>query len=114
MNVVICEDNVLIAMDLAEMVSAHGHTVEATVDSSTDCLERCSESPPDLVVTDLNLADGRTGLDLVEALAGQGIPAVIVSSEASSIPASIPAMAILEKPVHECELTMTLDRLEQG
>jgi CheY-like chemotaxis protein len=111
MNVLICEDDALIALDLAEMVSTHGHTVEAMVDRSSDCMERCAETPPDLVLVDLNLADGATGLDLVETLAERGIPTVIVSSEASTVPATTSAKAVIEKPVHECELTMALDRL---
>ena len=111
MNVLICEDNALIAMDLAEMVSTHGHTVDGMVDRSTDCVERCSESRPDLVLVDLNLADGATGLALVETLAERGIPAMIVSSEAKTVPTTSSAKAVIDKPVHECELTMALDRL---
>lgn len=112
MNILICEDSPLIAMDLAETVSAQGHTVDGTVDRSTDCLERCSESPPDLVLCDLNLADGCTGLGLVENLAERGVPAVIVSSEASSVPSTTSAKAVVEKPVHEVDLTIAIERLK--
>lgn len=112
MNILICEDQKLIAMDLEEMLSAQGHRIEGTVDSACDCLERCAENPPDLVVTDLNLADGPTGLDLVDALAEQGIPTVIVSSEAGSVPGNSPAKAVLEKPVHDCDLAIAIGRLE--
>ncbi len=111
MNILICEDQKLIAMDLEEMLSAQGHTVEGTVDSACDCLERCAENRPDLVVTDLNLADGPTGLGLVDALAKQGIPTVIVSSDAGSVPAGTPAKAVVKKPVHECELEIAVGRL---
>jgi CheY-like chemotaxis protein len=112
MNILICEEHKLIAMDLEDMLSAQGHTVEGAVDSACDCLERCAENPPDLVVTDLNLADGRTGLGLVDALAEQGIPAVIVATDTGSIPASTPAKAVVKKPVHECELEIAVGRLE--
>jgi CheY-like chemotaxis protein len=112
MNILICEDHKLIAMDLEDMLSAQGHTVEGIVDSAIRCLERCAENPPDLVVTDLNLADGRTGLGLVDALAEQGIPTVIVSGDAGSVPTSTPAKAVIEKPVHECELAIVIGRME--
>lgn len=111
MNILICEDHKLIAMDLEEMLSAEGHTVDGIVDRACDCLDRCAESPPDLVVTDLNLADGYSGLGLVEILAERGVPSVIVSSEAQSVPASTQAKAVLQKPVHECELAMVIGRL---
>ena len=111
MNILICEDHKLIAMDLEDMLSAQGHRVERTVDSAYDCLERCAENPPDLVVTDLNLADGPTGLGLVDALAERGIPTVIVSSDAGSVPAGTPARAVVKKPVHECELEIAVGRL---
>ena len=111
MNILICEDHKLIAMDLEDMLSAQGHTVEGTVDSACDCLERCAKNPPDLVLTNLNLADGPTGLDLVDALAEQGIPTVIVSSDVGSVPAGTPATAVVKKPVHECELEIAVARL---
>ena len=112
MNILICEDHKLIAMDLKEMLSAQGHRVEGTVDSACDCLERCAKNPPDLDLTNLNLADGPTGLDLVDALAERGIPTVIVSSDAGSVPAGTPARAVVKKPVHECELENAVARLE--
>ncbi|TNC46264.1 response regulator [Rubellimicrobium rubrum] len=112
MNILICEDHKLIALDLEAMLSAQGHTVEGTVNSACDCLERCAESPPDLVLTNLNLADGPTGLSLVDALAEQGIPTVIVSSDAGSVPAGSPAKAVVTKPVHECELEIAVRQLE--
>ena len=112
MNILICEDHKLIAMDLEDMLSAQGHRVEGTVDSACNCLERCAENPPDLVVTGLNLADGPTGLGLVDALAKQGIPTVIVASDAGSVPARSPAKAVVKKPVHECELEIAVRLLE--
>jgi CheY-like chemotaxis protein len=93
------------------MVSMHGHTVDGMVDRSSDCIEWCSESPPDLVLVDLNLADGATGLSLIEELAEQGIPALIVSNKAMMVPQTTSAKGVIGKPVHECELTMALDRL---
>ena len=84
------------------------------MDRATNCLEQFSQTRPDLVLADLNLADGRTGLDLVEALADQGIRAVIVSSEANAVLPTTSAKAVLERPVHDSDLTFALGRLNPG
>jgi hypothetical protein len=56
--------------------------------------------------------DGATGPALVEALARLGIPSVIVSSEASLVPANSPALASLEKPFSATIIAATLKSLD--
>ncbi|MBP1807279.1 response regulator [Rubellimicrobium aerolatum] len=112
MNILICEDDPIIAMDLAWTLEELGHAVLGTVASAAQCLSRCEERRPDLVTVDLTLIDGRTGLGLVAALAERGIPSIIVSGEARLVPRPTPALAVLEKPFREDLLARALSDLD--
>lgn len=112
MNILICEDDAIIAMDLAWTLEELGHRVLGTVASSVQCLQRCSSCRPDLVTVDLTLTDGRTGLGLVASLADLGIPSIIVSGEARLVPRPTPAHAVVEKPFNERHLAQAIRNVE--
>lgn len=114
MNVLVCEDDPIIAMDLSFTLEDLGHKVIGTVASSRQCLSRCASDPPDLVTVDLTLLDGRTGLRLVDLLAELGIPTIIVSGEAHLVPRPTSARAVLEKPFSEALLARALADVERG
>lgn len=112
MNILICEDNPIIAMDLGGMLEDMGHQVCATVDTSTKAVQQCGRTKPDLVMVDLNLADGRTGLDLVNSLADLCIPSVIVSGETNTLPQTTSAKAVVSKPFDENLIAQALADVE--
>jgi len=111
-NILICEDNPIIAMDLGGMLEDMGHQVCATVDTSTKAVQQCGRTKPDLVMVDLNLADGRTGLDLVNSLADLCIPSVIVSGETNTLPQTTSAKAVVSKPFDENLIAQALADVE--
>ena len=104
MRIVICEDNVLLALELDMILSDEGHVVSGRFVRSSDCLAWCRGDPPDLVLADIGLADGRTGLDLVEALADVGIPSIIISGEVDLLTEPTRARAVLPKPIRDRDL----------
>ena len=112
MNILICEDNPIVAMDLGEMLEDMGHHICGTVDTSAKGLQQCAQAKPDLVMVDLNLADGRTGLGLVNSLADLCIPSVIVSGETHTLPETTWAKAVVSKPFDENLLTRALADVE--
>jgi hypothetical protein len=57
---------------------------------------------------DLNLADGRTGLGLVEALAQLQVPTIIVSADAHALSKATSAKAVLGKPFDEAGLAQAV------
>lgn len=63
-------------------------------------------------MVDLNLADGRTGLGLVNTLADLCIPSVIVSGETHTLPATTWAKAVVSKPFDENLLAQALADVE--
>ncbi|HVG46959.1 MAG TPA: response regulator, partial [Rubellimicrobium sp.] len=112
MNILICEDNPIIALDLGGMLEDLGHHICATVDTSTKAVQQCGRTKPDLVMVDLNLADGRTGLGLVHSLADLCIPSVIVSGETHTLPETTWAKAVVSKPFNENLIAQALADVE--
>ena len=112
MNILICEDNPIIAMDLGGMLEDMGRQVCGMADTSAKGMQECARTKPDLVMVDLNLADGRTGLDLVNKLADLCIPSVIVSGETNTLPETTWAKAVVSKPFDESLIAQALADVE--
>lgn len=86
-SVVICEDDPLQAMELAEHVTLSGCDVIGTFSSAADMRAALTTLRPDLALIDLNLADGDTGAALAVELAALGCRIVILSGSDEVQPA---------------------------
>jgi two-component system, response regulator PdtaR len=71
MRVLIVEDEPIIAMHLALLVAEMGHEVCATVVSAADAIERAVRLRPDVVLMDIRLAQGSSGIDAAHELHAQ-------------------------------------------
>ena len=65
-DVLIIEDEPLIAMQLEGLVSDLGHTVIGTAATRSQAVELLETIRPGLVLADIQLADGSSGIDAVE------------------------------------------------
>lgn len=101
MKIVVCEDNFVIALDLEGLVEDLGHKCCGIASRSDEALQMAEEEGADLVLVDLDLADGPTGLDLVDALAARNIPSIIVSGQPTRVGEGHAANAVLPKPVNK-------------
>jgi CheY-like chemotaxis protein len=80
-EVLIIEDEPLIAMQLEDFVLAHGHSVYATAATRTQAVQSLAKGHPGLVLADIQLADGSSGLDAVEdILSIADVPVVFVTA----------------------------------
>lgn len=116
MRILVCEDNFVIALDLQTAVEDLGHVCCGISSRSDECLALCAQERPDLVLVDIDLADGPTGLDLVEDLTRQGIPSIVVSGQTARLggeTASSSARAVLPKPVSKARLRREIDALDR-
>ena len=68
MRVLIVEDDFIIGMHLGELVVDLGHEVCATVASASDALAQAATLNPNVVLMDLRLAKGSSGLDAAREL----------------------------------------------
>ena len=80
-RVLIVEDEPLIAMDLESIVSELGHEVVAKAQTADEAVAKANAHRPGLVLADINLGEGRTGLEAVtEILASFDIPVVFITA----------------------------------
>ncbi|WP_411035654.1 response regulator [Shinella sp. BYT-45] len=80
-GIMIIEDEPLIALDLAHMVSGMGHRVTGIARTQAEAETLWSDSRPGLVLADVKLADGSSGIDAVNAiLARTQIPVIFITA----------------------------------
>lgn len=80
-RVLIIEDETLIAIDLSDIISKLGHEVVATADTATKAIAAAAQHKPDLVLADIQLADGSSGIDAVnEILHRVAVPVIFITA----------------------------------
>jgi CheY-like chemotaxis protein len=79
--VLIIEDEPLIAMDIETLVEALGHRVEGVARTRTEAMQAVEKKRPGLVLADIQLADGSSGLDAVNEMLGSfSVPVVFITA----------------------------------
>ncbi len=80
-DVLIIEDEPLIAMDLESLVQGLGHTVCGIARTHRDAVAAVKAKRPGLVLADIQLADGSSGLDAVnEILLSFDMPVIFITA----------------------------------
>lgn len=80
-SVLIIEDEPIIALDLADLVTGLGHTVCDTARTHKEAVAAFKAHKPGLVLADIQLADGSSGLDAVnEILASFDVPVIFITA----------------------------------
>jgi len=80
-RVLIIEDEPIIALDLENLVTELGHEVVATAATREAAVREAKQKHPGLVLADINLGEGGSGIDAVaEILDGFDIPVIFVTA----------------------------------
>ena len=80
-EVLIIEDEPIIAMDLEALVEGLGHTVTDVARTRSEALKAVAKVRPGLVLADIQLADGSSGLDAVnDILGGFTVPVIFITA----------------------------------
>jgi CheY-like chemotaxis protein len=80
-DVLIIEDEPLISMDLEALVKGLGHRVSGIARTHREALAEVRKRKPGLVLADIHLADGSSGLDAVnEILLGFNVPVIFITA----------------------------------
>jgi CheY-like chemotaxis protein len=80
-DVLIIEDEPIIAMDLEALVEELGHSVAGISRTHAEAVAAVAAHRPGLVLADIHLADGSSGLDAVnEILSGYEVPVVFITA----------------------------------
>lgn len=80
-DVMIIEDEPLIAMDIEEMVESLGHRVTGIARTHGEAIDLYNRRKPGLVLADIQLADGSSGIDAVnDILADSPLPVIFITA----------------------------------
>jgi CheY-like chemotaxis protein len=80
-DVVVIEDEPLIALDLQHIVTSLGHRVVKIARTERQAIDAVKRAQPGLILADIQLADGSSGLDAVnEILRTFSVPVVFVTA----------------------------------
>jgi DNA-directed RNA polymerase specialized sigma24 family protein len=80
-DILIIEDEPLIAMDIEQMVTSLGHRVTGIARTHTEALELFHEDTPGMVLADIQLADGSSGIDAVNDILKTGaVPVIFITA----------------------------------
>jgi CheY-like chemotaxis protein len=80
-TVLIIEDEPLIALDIQTLVEQLGHDVTTIARTHTEAVRAALKSRPGLILADIQLADGSSGLDAVNEILGtQEVPVIFITA----------------------------------
>ncbi|WP_112323566.1 response regulator [Oceanibium sediminis] len=81
-RVLIVEDEPIIALDIQSIVNDSGHSVVGNARTRTEAVRLASEHAPDLLLCDVQLADGSSGIDAANDILKQrpDLPVVFITA----------------------------------
>ncbi len=80
-SILIVEDEPIISLDLATIVEDMGHSVSGIAVTRREATAAAAESRPDLILADLQLKDGSSGLDAIDDIhARERVPVVYITA----------------------------------
>ena len=80
-RVLIIEDELSVADDIEQIVSRMGHSVIGAAPTRSSALRMIQNDPPDLILSDIQLADGGDGIETVSEIqtTHQKVPAIFIT-----------------------------------
>ncbi len=80
-DILIIEDEPLIAMDIEQMVESLGHRVVGTARTRAEAIAMFAKSNAKMVLADIQLADGSSGIDAVNEILGTtAVPVIFITA----------------------------------
>ena len=81
-RVMVIEDEAIIAMDIADIVTGMGHRVTGMARTRSDAVSLAVAERPDLILADIQLADNSSGIDAVNDILEQfdDIPVIFITA----------------------------------
>lgn len=116
LNILIVEDEALLAMELEGLIEDAGHRVAGWATSSAEARRLVDRVEADVAFVDVHLADGPTGVDVARHIATtQASVVVFMTANAKRIPeAFADAVGVIAKPYTMNGLLAALRYLQEG
>jgi len=110
-RLLIVEDEPLVAFDNEHVLTDAGYQVVATVDGVAEAISAIESEQIDLVLADLRLSDGDSGIDVARAAHAQGVPVLFVSGYCPEAARQL-AVGCLAKPFRPRDLLDAINAVE--
>lgn len=116
LNVLIIEDEALLAMELESLIEEAGHQVVGWAMSSGEAKAMVDTEQADIAFVDIHLSDGPTGVDVAEYIRQSGRPMVVfMTANPKRIPENfVGAVGVISKPYTMNRLMSALRYLHEG
>ena len=81
-RILVIEDEAIIAMDLQDIVADMGHAITGVARTERGAVDLAGKETPDLILSDIQLADGSSGIDAVNAIlkSAGDIPVIFITA----------------------------------
>jgi CheY-like chemotaxis protein len=115
-TVLVIEDEAIIAMELEAHLHEFGYQVVGPVSTYAEALREAERTPPDLVLADIRISGGRSGLEAAAQIRARHGSALVVLTAHADTASRDEARAhgvdaILDKPFRRSTLEQTLTEL---
>jgi len=115
MHVLIIEDDLLLALDLEDCLTGHLACTTSLASTENQACKSADGRRPDLIVSDIRLADGDGTRAVARIRAAHGeIPAIYVTANPERARAEDPEAPVIAKPFGHADLAEASARLLQG
>lgn len=82
----IIEDDIILATEMAHLIQGMGHTIIGIARSKDEAIKYAQKNPPQLILSDVELYDGSSGVQAVRALTSdREIPAIFVTGHPEQV-----------------------------
>lgn len=115
-NILIVEDEPLIAFDNEYFLKDHGFTIAGTVDRAKDAIAILKKKPVGLVLADVQLTGKRTGIDVAREAFSHHVPVLLMTADCPK-EAGLFCVGWIAKPFHHRDLLKAIravDRMRRG
>lgn len=111
-SVLIIEDETIIAEDLRSIVEQLGLRVSGVARTCAEAIALAKRAPPDLILSDIRLADGSSGAEATGTiLEEREVPVIFLTACPHEVPPLLREVAfVIAKPYHEANVKMTIEQ----
>jgi DNA-binding response OmpR family regulator len=110
MRILVAEDELVIAVDLAERLAEAGHSVIGPFTRRAEVMDWIAHDLPDAAVLDFQLLDGSCE-DAVRELRGHGVPIVAFTAAGETLPEDLAEVVAVPKPATVEHVASALERV---
>jgi len=110
LQILVVEDDYLIAMLLAETLVEMGHGVCGVEATESGAVAAALQCQPDLIIVDAQLRDSDGVSAVEEILSTRFVPHLFISGDIKNVLARRPDAVAIEKPFRESELDQAIQR----